>query len=149
MPGFDVVVGRYTLVPNPFWGGVLFPRARLRASSSSGRRSSGVSPDDRRFHNLLDRPRDNPWRTAIGAAMVSLVLIVFLAGSADRVDVLFGVSYSAQIWVYRVLVLVGPPLVFLVTWRLCRELVAGEHVRRERQAAEAEARAGVTPTPPG
>ena len=42
MPGFDVVVGHYTLVPNPFWGGVLFP-AWSSPSSSSGRRSSGGS----------------------------------------------------------------------------------------------------------
>ena len=25
MPSFDVTVGHYTLIPNPFWGGVLFP----------------------------------------------------------------------------------------------------------------------------
>ena len=25
MPGFDVAIGHYTLVPNPFWGGALFP----------------------------------------------------------------------------------------------------------------------------
>jgi ubiquinol-cytochrome c reductase cytochrome b subunit len=25
VPGFDVVIGKYTVVPGPFWGGVLFP----------------------------------------------------------------------------------------------------------------------------
>jgi ubiquinol-cytochrome c reductase cytochrome b subunit len=25
VPGWDFVIGKYTLVPNPFWGGVLFP----------------------------------------------------------------------------------------------------------------------------
>ena len=25
MPGFDLTIGGYTLVPNPFWGGALFP----------------------------------------------------------------------------------------------------------------------------
>ena len=25
MPGFDLTVGDYTLVGNPFWGGALFP----------------------------------------------------------------------------------------------------------------------------
>ena len=134
MPGFDVVVGRHTLIPNPFWGGILFPGlvfGFLFLWPSLERRLGG----DREYHNLLDRPRDNPWRTAVGTAMASLVLIVFTAGSADRVDVLFGVSYSAQIWVYRVLVLVGPPLVFLVTWRICHELVDGERVQQERHAA--------------
>ena len=142
MPGFDVVVGNYTLVPNPFWGGMLFPGlvfGFLFLWPAIERRIAG----DHEFHNLLDRPRDNPWRTATGAAMAAFVLIVFLAGSADRVDVLFGVSYAMQVWVYRVLLLIGPPLVFLVTWRACRELVAGEQVERARRADEAEARAGV------
>ena len=30
MPGFDLVIGDYTLVPNPFWGGAAFPLRRLR-----------------------------------------------------------------------------------------------------------------------
>ena len=25
VPGFDLTIGHYTLVPNPFWGGALFP----------------------------------------------------------------------------------------------------------------------------
>ena len=57
---------------------------------------------DHEFHNLLDRPRDAPWRTAIGVAMVTWVLLVFVAGSSDRVDVLFGLPYVGQIWFYRV-----------------------------------------------
>ena len=68
MPGFDVVVGSYTLIPNPFWGGVLFPGCRLRLPLPLAVRSSGARPATTAFHNLLDRPRDNPWRTAIGAA---------------------------------------------------------------------------------
>ena len=41
VPGFDVTVGDYTLVPNPFWGGVLFPtwscsRVRRGRGSSGG-----------------------------------------------------------------------------------------------------------------
>ena len=25
MPSFDVTIGHFTLIPNPFWGGILFP----------------------------------------------------------------------------------------------------------------------------
>jgi quinol---cytochrome-c reductase cytochrome b subunit len=137
MPGWDFVIGQYTLVPNPFWGGVLFPAAVfgfLYLWPWLERRRTG----NQGFVNLLERPRDRPWQTAIGVAVLSFVFIVFVAGSADRVDVLFGISYSTQIWVYRVLVFVVPPLALLLTHRICKELVATDRVERVRKAAEAE-----------
>src|ERR687886_357620 len=59
MPGFDVTIGSYTLVPNPFWGGALFPLVVfcvLLFFPWIERRFTR----DRRPHNVLDRPRDNP-----------------------------------------------------------------------------------------
>src|SRR6185437_16375665 len=102
---------------NAFWGGALFPLAVfgfLYLWPWLERRATG----DRAFHNLLDRPRDAPWRTAIGVGVVTWVFLVFVAGSADRADVLFNLSYSAQIWVYRVLVFVLPPVMAAVTYRV-------------------------------
>jgi ubiquinol-cytochrome c reductase cytochrome b subunit len=63
--------------------------------------------------------------------------MTFLAGSADRVYVTFGISYVTQIWVYRVLVWVLPAVALLVTKRVCDELRAREDVERERKIAEA------------
>jgi ubiquinol-cytochrome c reductase cytochrome b subunit len=130
MPGFDVTIGSYTLIPNPFWGGALFPLlvfAFLFAWPSIERRRTG----DRDFHNLLDHPRDVPWRTAVGASVFSFVSIVFLAGAMDRVAVSVGVPYSWQIWIFRAALLVVPPLVFIVTQQMCSEL-------REREWVEVE-----------
>jgi ubiquinol-cytochrome c reductase cytochrome b subunit len=135
VPNFDVVLGGYTLVPNPFWGGVLFPTfviGILALWPWLERRVTG----DHAFHNLLERPRDNPSRTALGVALIVWVFLVFLAGSADRVTVTFGLSYSAQIWAYRVLVWVLPVTAFFVTRRVCRELLLGERVERVRKRAE-------------
>jgi ubiquinol-cytochrome c reductase cytochrome b subunit len=139
VPGWDLVIGRYTVVPNPFWGGALFPLiviGFLYLWPWMERKVTG----DHAFHNLLDRPRDAPWRTAIGAAMVTWVLLVFIAGSSDRADILFGISYTGQIWVYRVLVFVGPTVAALIAYRVCRELKAGELVEADRHRAEGEAR---------
>jgi ubiquinol-cytochrome c reductase cytochrome b subunit len=125
MPSWDFKIGHYTVVPNPFWGGALFPLVVfgiLLFWPAVERRITG----DTRFHNLLERPRDNPWRTAIGLAIVTWVFLVFMAGSADRVDVMFGLDYATQIWIYRVLVLVAPLVVLVVAKRVCEELVAGE-----------------------
>jgi ubiquinol-cytochrome c reductase cytochrome b subunit len=98
---------------------------------------------DDSFHNLLDRPRDAPWRTAIGAALVTWVVIVFLAGSMDRAQVTLGLAYDRQLWVYRVLVWVLPVVVLFATLRVCRELREAEHVDRRRRAAEQAARLDV------
>ncbi len=138
VPSFDLLIGGYTLVPNPFWGGAAFPLVVftfLYLWPLLERRWSG----DAAFHNLLDRPRDAPGRTAIGVGFFTWVFLVFVAGSADRIDVLFNISYTSQIWGYRVAALVAPPITAFIAYRVCRELQAGELVNRERTRAEHDA----------
>jgi ubiquinol-cytochrome c reductase cytochrome b subunit len=145
MPHFDVVIGNYTLVPNAFWGGALFPLvvfAFLYLWPWLERKLTG----DRAFHNLLDRPRDAPMRTAVGWGMVTWVFFVFVAGAADRIYVLFNLAYSTQLWLFRVLVLAGPFLAAAVAYRVCVELQEGEVVEHLRERAEEEARAAHEPT---
>jgi ubiquinol-cytochrome c reductase cytochrome b subunit len=131
MPGFDVVIGDYTLIPNPFWGGVLFPLAVLGVLAAFPwleRRATG----DKRRHNLLDRPRDAPGRTAFGLAFLTWVIVVFVAGSADRATVFFGLDYESQIRAYRILVWVLPVVVFFVARWICRGLQEAEEVEEIR-----------------
>ena len=138
VPHFDVTIGNYTLVPNPFWGGALFPLVVLGVLMAwpwVERRITG----DHAFHNALDRPRDAPGRTAFGVAFLLWVFLIFFAGSADRVYLFLGWSYQEQIWIYRGLVWVLPLVAFFVTRRVCRELQAIELVERRRALAEAEA----------
>jgi quinol---cytochrome-c reductase cytochrome b subunit len=137
IPSFDVTVGHYTLVPNAFWGGAAFPLLVflvLFLWPTLERRVTG----DYAFHNLLDRPRDAPWRTAIGVAFFTWIFIVFLAGSADRIFVLFGLSYEGQVWAFRVLVFVLPVVALVVTKRVCEELLRGEVVEVRRKLVEPE-----------
>jgi ubiquinol-cytochrome c reductase cytochrome b subunit len=144
VPGFDLTVGDYTVVPNPFWGGALFPLIVLIVLAVfpwAERRVTG----DRSFHNTLDRARDAPGRTAFGAAFLSWVLAVFFAGSADRAYVFLGLDYPTQIWIYRGLVVLLPPVVFFVTRRLCRELQDAERIEHVQEEAEEEARRTVQP----
>jgi ubiquinol-cytochrome c reductase cytochrome b subunit len=139
VPHFDLTIGSYTLVPNPFWGGALFPLIVLAVLGSwpwVERRLTG----DHGFHNVLDRPRDAPGRTAFGSAFLLWVFLIFVAGSADRTYLFLGWSYQEQIWIYRVLVWVLPLVVFFSVRRLCRELQAIERVEEDRELAEAEAR---------
>jgi len=121
MPNWELHPFGYTLLPNPFFGGILFPGivfTTLYAWPAIERRKTG----DRRRHDLLDRPRDSPWRTAVGAAFFVWVAIIFIAGSADRILVSVGISYVSQVWFFRVAAFFVPILVFFLTRRICRQL---------------------------
>src|SRR5205823_9017537 len=138
VPGFDLTIGHYTLVPNPFWGGAALPSLVfmfLYLWPWLERRFGG----DSAYHNLLDRPRDAPMRTAIGMTTLTWVFLPFVAGSSDRIYVTFGLPYIPQIWAFRVLAVVAPPLAGLIAFWVCRELQAGERVERRRKRAEQEA----------
>jgi len=137
MPGFDVVIGDYTLIPNAFWGGVLFPIVVLVVMLAYPwweRRRTG----DRSAHNLLDRPRDAPGRTAFGVAFTTWVFLIFAAGSADRLTVVLGLSYEGMIVAYRILVWVIPVVLYFVTLRWCRALQRAEEVEHVQHEAERE-----------
>jgi ubiquinol-cytochrome c reductase cytochrome b subunit len=138
MPGFDVTIGGYTLIPGPFWGGILFPTVVLvvlLAYPWLERRRTG----DRSAHNVLDRPRDAPGRTAFGVAFASWVFLIFVAGSADRMQVFLGLDYVDQVWFYRFAVWVLPVALFFVVRAWCRALRRAEAVEAVQEAAEAEA----------
>jgi ubiquinol-cytochrome c reductase cytochrome b subunit len=121
MPPIEPSLFGYTLFPNPFFGGLLVPSlvfGLLYMWPSIERRVTG----DRAVHNLLDRPRDNPSRTAVGAALFTFITLIFLAGAADRIFVSFGIDYGTQVWIFRVAVFVLPAAVYLLTRRICEEL---------------------------
>ena len=121
MPNVEVRIGGLTLVPNPFWGGAFFPTLVFAVAALYPFAERRLTRD-RAPHHLLDRPRDHPWRTAFGTAFLTWVLLIFFAGSADRVFLAFGFSYEGQILVYRWLVLVVPLAVFVAVWKACDEL---------------------------
>jgi ubiquinol-cytochrome c reductase cytochrome b subunit len=121
MPPIEPHVFGYTLFPNPFFGGVLFPMmvfGLLYAWPWLERRLTR----DHAVHHLLDRPRDRPRRTALGAAFFGFVAVIFLAGSADRIFLAFGIPYEGQIWFFRAAVFWVPVAAYWLTRRVCEEL---------------------------
>jgi ubiquinol-cytochrome c reductase cytochrome b subunit len=126
MPNLEIHVFGHTLVPNPFFGGVLFPAIIFGLLYA-------LPWIDRRFisrswsrHDLLDRPRDNPLRSALAAAVLCAVMVVFAAGSADRLFFQYGFGYEGSIWFFRGAFLILPVVVFALTRRACIELSRDE-----------------------
>jgi ubiquinol-cytochrome c reductase cytochrome b subunit len=74
---------------------------------------------DRQSHHLLQRPRDVPNRTALGAMAVSFYLVLTLSGGNDVIADKFHISLNAMTWAGRVGLLIIPPLAYYVTHRIC------------------------------
>jgi len=77
---------------------------------------------DDRDHHLLDRPRDVPNRTAIGAASIVAVGVLFLGGSQDVIADTFNLSVGRVTTVLQVLFIIAPPITWYVTRRSCISL---------------------------
>ncbi|ASL15213.1 cytochrome B [Mycobacterium intracellulare subsp. chimaera] len=74
---------------------------------------------DYAHHNLLQRPRDAPVRTAIGAMAIAFYMVLTLSGMNDIIALKFHVSLNATTWIGRIGMVVLPPIVFFVTYRWC------------------------------
>ncbi|MBQ0985094.1 cytochrome b N-terminal domain-containing protein [Streptomyces sp. F63] len=74
---------------------------------------------DKREHHILDRPRNAPTRTAIGAAWISWYLVMLLGGGNDIFAIHFDMSINAVTWFVRIAFFVVPVIVFIVTKRIC------------------------------
>ena len=75
--------------------------------------------DDNREHHLLDRPRNAPTRTALGAAMLTFYIVLMIGGGNDIIAYNFDLSFNTMIRVLQVLLFVGPVVAFIVTKRMC------------------------------
>jgi len=78
---------------------------------------------DKREHHVLDRPRNAPTRTAIGAAGVTFYAGLWAAASSDIVATHFHVTMEGVIHSLQVITLLGPVLAYFVTKRVCLALM--------------------------
>jgi ubiquinol-cytochrome c reductase cytochrome b subunit len=72
---------------------------------------------DRAHHNLLQRPRDAPVRTAIGAMALAFYTVLTLSCMNDVIALRFHISLNAMTWAGRIGLLVVPPLAYAVAYR--------------------------------
>ncbi|GAB4587549.1 cytochrome bc1 complex cytochrome b subunit [Nocardia sp. IFM 10818] len=116
MPPWELYLGRYT-VPAVFWVALIMGLVFtvLIAYPWIEKKLTG---DDAR-HNLLQRPRDVPVRTAIGAMSIAFYLVLTLACVNDIIALKFSISLNATTWFFRIALLVAPPLAYFVAYRFC------------------------------
>jgi ubiquinol-cytochrome c reductase cytochrome b subunit len=126
LPPWEIRAFGYT-VANPFFPGAVLPGLTFVGMylwPFLERRFT----KDRAPHNLLDRPRDAPNRTAFGAAVLAFYLVLFFAGGNDILSNIFRVAPERVTNLFRITAVLGPVGVFFVTRSVCRELArSGAH----------------------
>jgi ubiquinol-cytochrome c reductase cytochrome b subunit len=77
---------------------------------------------DHGAHHLLQRPRDVPTRTALGAMAITFYMVLVISGGNDVVAEKLDISLNAMTWAGRIGLLIGPPLAYYVAYRVCLSL---------------------------
>ena len=77
---------------------------------------------DKAFHNVNDRPRNAPIRTATGVATMTFYAVLWIEGGNDVIADRFQIPLYTITWASRVLVFVGPAIAFVITRRICLAL---------------------------
>jgi ubiquinol-cytochrome c reductase cytochrome b subunit len=121
MPPWEISAFGYTvplsvLIPTVVLPGILFtvmglyPWLERKFTKDTG------------YHNLLDRPRDRPVRTAIGAMSITFYVVLMIGGGNDVIASVFHLSINQMTRVLQVALFVLPPIVYVITKRWCLAL---------------------------
>ncbi len=113
-PDWEIYFGNHT-IPAPVWValimGLVF--ALLIAWPFLEKKFTG----DDAHHNLLQRPRDAPVRTAIGAAAIGFYMVLTLSAMNDIIALKFHISLNATTWIGRIGMVVVPAIVYFIAYR--------------------------------
>jgi ubiquinol-cytochrome c reductase cytochrome b subunit len=118
MPGFETVVFGYVIPWNVLVPGVILPGILVTALIAYPFIEEWIT-GDRREHHLLDRPRNQPVRTGIGVMAIVFYGILTANGGNDIIAFTFDMSLNAITWATRILLIVAPPVAFVITKRIC------------------------------
>lgn len=118
MPNWQIVAAGHTLALNVLIPAVLVPGLLFTGLAIYPFLERWIT-GDHQVHHLLDRPRDVPARTAIGMAGVVFYLLLWAAGGNDIIANKFHVSLYATTWFFRITIIIGPILAYIITRRFC------------------------------
>ena len=116
-PPWEIYLGQFT-IPAAFWPTVFLMGAMFTLAATYPGLERKLAKDDA-HHNLLQRPRDVPVRTSLGAMALTFFVVLLLSGANDIIAFVFNISLNVTTWMGRIGVLVGPPLAYYVSYRIC------------------------------
>ena len=121
MPPVEFSFWGITLSLNVFIPGVLLLGALFTVAGIYPFLERHVTQDNRE-HHILDRPRNAPTRTGLGAMAITFYVLLVLGGSNDILADKLSLSINDITNIIRALVIIGPPIAFWVTKRVCLSL---------------------------
>ena len=121
MPNVEISAWGHTLSLNILFPALILPGILFTALGLYPWIEQWVT-GDKRDHNLLDRPRNVPTSTALGMTAITFYGMLWLGGGNDIIATHFSLSINAITWTFRVLLFVLPPIVFVLTRRVCLAL---------------------------
>jgi ubiquinol-cytochrome c reductase cytochrome b subunit len=77
---------------------------------------------DQAVHNINDRPRNAPVRTATGVAAMTFYGVLWAESASDVIADNLHIPLYTITWIARVMVFVGPVLAYVITKRICLAL---------------------------
>ena len=118
--GLEVMVGDNTLSMNILWPRIIGIGFLLVVAIYPF--IENWVTGDKREHHVLDRPRNAPTRTAIGAAGVTMYAVMWAAASTDLIATNFRMSLNQVLQTMQVSLIVLPIAAFIITKRVALSL---------------------------
>jgi ubiquinol-cytochrome c reductase cytochrome b subunit len=119
-PAWRLHIFGYAVSVN-FWPGVMFPIVTF-AILYSWPALERFMTGDIFIHNVLDRPRDRPVRTAVCVGALTFYLVVYVAGAQDVLAFYLNTTQPPVTLALRGLAIGLPVAAGVLTWRICRGL---------------------------
>ncbi len=108
-------------IANPFFPGLLIPGLIFTIMFAWPWIDKKIYNDYDR-HNLLDRPRDKPFRTGVGVAAIVFFAVLTIACADDLLANDFHIPFERLIEILQYSVLIGPIVGFVIAYKACQAL---------------------------
>jgi len=104
-----------------FWPTVVLPLVLFTVAGSYPWLEKRLSRDHL-SHNLLQRPRDAPARTALGVLALTFWMVLNIGWADDLLTAAFHLDMNTVVEVLRLLLIVAPPAAAAITYWMCAGL---------------------------
>lgn len=142
MPRLQTTAAGHTIAWNVFIPGIAIPAGFIVLLAIYPFVERFVT-GDRRYHHILDRPRNDPVRTGIGAAVIAMAIDLLIAGGDDLISFKLNIPIEQFAWALRIGFFVLPLVTFVIARYACLALQ-----QRDRRRLEQGITAGIIITAP-
>jgi quinol---cytochrome-c reductase cytochrome b subunit len=117
-PAWDINLPGNYQIPALFWPTVVLPGILFTLLALYPVIERKLTRDTA-SHHLLQRPRDVPVRTSLGMMALAFYVVLLISGGNDVIAEKLDISLNAMTWGGRIGMVILPPIVYVITYRIC------------------------------